>query len=206
LAFSEPGRFRGDVVQVEMPEEDITLHFVEARSGMEVQLKAPCASVQSRKLYIGDGAVAIELTTKNEGILFQRRVRLDQADQFKNGSLIKVRDGFKTAGELTKGDVYVILPGVTFVEPGMLEAEWAGQDKSGRRIALTLAAGDSAKLTIGSEVVEGTYLVGWYKENRNHHGSEPHAANDRRPRVWRSRPSQVTESAIILTRRAAQVR
>jgi hypothetical protein len=45
----------GRVIQVELPAEDVTLLYVEARSVLTVKLKAKTASVESQKMYIGDG-------------------------------------------------------------------------------------------------------------------------------------------------------
>jgi hypothetical protein len=107
----------GGVVQVRLPSQDVTLYYVERKGGMTVELKAESASVEGRKLYLGDGKVAIELVVhKTDGILLQG-VEYRQGDQFKNGSTIKVRPGYKSAAALVPGDVYVTLPGVTFEVP-----------------------------------------------------------------------------------------
>lgn len=107
----------GRVTQVELPAQTITLYYVEAREVFTVRLKAHIASVDAQTMYIGDGKVAIKLTAHGtEGIMLQGD-KLWQGYQFKNGDTIKVKDGYKQASELVPGDVYVTLPGVTFVVP-----------------------------------------------------------------------------------------
>lgn len=122
LAASPPRLAIGDTIdgrvfQVELPAEDVTLLYVEARSVFTVRLKANTASVEGQKMYIGDGKVAIDLVaSSNNGILLQG-VKYKQGAQFKNGAAIMVRPGYKKASELKRGDIYVTLPGVLFELP-----------------------------------------------------------------------------------------
>jgi hypothetical protein len=105
------------VVQVRLPAQDITLLYVEAAGGFTVKLEAKDGTVEGKKYYIGDGAVAIDLVADPADGIFLQGVKYRQGDQFKNGSTIKVRPGYKKASDLKPGDVYVTLPGVTFELP-----------------------------------------------------------------------------------------
>lgn len=105
------------VVKVELPRGDATLLFIEAGDGMRVGLKTASASVRGRTLYLGDGKVAVELRADDRGIWFQDNIKLWQGYQFRNGSRVTLKPGYKKAADLKSGDVYVILPGVTFTKP-----------------------------------------------------------------------------------------
>ena len=108
----------GRVIQVQLPAQDVTLFYVEARAVFTVQLKTESASVECQRLYIGDGKAAIELVAHATDGIFLQGVAYRNGDQFKKGSAIKVRPGYKKASELKPGDVYVTLPGVSFELPG----------------------------------------------------------------------------------------
>ena len=123
VVLGAPWPARGDsidgrVVQVQLPAQDVTLLYIEARAVFTVQLKTKTASVEGQKLYLGDGNVAIDLVAHPTDGIFLQGVNYHNGDQFKNGSTIKVRAGYKKASELTPGDVYVTLPGVSFELPG----------------------------------------------------------------------------------------
>jgi hypothetical protein len=121
LGVIPPGPTRdsidGRVIQVQLPAEDVTLFYIEARAVFTVQLKTETASVEGQKLYLGDGAVAVELVAHSTDGIFLQGVKYRQGDQFKKGSAIKVRPGNKNASELKPGDVYVKLPGISFELP-----------------------------------------------------------------------------------------
>lgn len=107
----------GRVVQVQLPDQTATLYYVEAREVFTVRLKTHTASVEAQTMYIGDGQVAIKLTAHGtEGITLQGD-KLWQGYQFKKGDTFKVKPGHKMASDLLPGDVYVTLPGVSFVLP-----------------------------------------------------------------------------------------
>ena len=112
------GSIDGRVLQVKLPPQDVTLLYIEAREVFTVQLKTRSASVEGQKLYLGDGKVAIDLVAHPTDGIFLQGVKYHQGDQFKNGSTIRVRAGYKKASELKPGDVYVTLPGVSFEMPG----------------------------------------------------------------------------------------
>lgn len=107
----------GRVVQVRLPAQDVTLSYIEATVGFTVQLKTKDAAVEAQKLYIGDGTVAIDLVAHPTNGIFLQGVKYRQGDEFKKGSTIQVRAGYKKASELRPGDVYVTLPGVSFELP-----------------------------------------------------------------------------------------
>ncbi|MCA9137212.1 MAG: hypothetical protein KDB00_10645 [Planctomycetales bacterium] len=107
----------GRVFQVQLPREDVTLFYVEARSGFTVKMETETAAVEGQKLYVGDGKVAIDLVAHSTQGIYLQGVKYRQGDQFKNGATIKVLAGFKQAAELKPGDVYVTLPGVAFELP-----------------------------------------------------------------------------------------
>jgi hypothetical protein len=107
----------GRVIQVVLPAQDVTLFYVESRAVFTVQLKTEGASVQGQRFYIGDGKVAMELVAHVTDGIFLQGVKYRQGDQFKKGAVITVRPGHKKASELKPGEVYVVLPGVSFELP-----------------------------------------------------------------------------------------
>jgi hypothetical protein len=107
----------GGVVQVRLPGEDATLLYVETRGGMTVKLQTDNSSIAARKMYLGDGNVAVLLEAHPlKGPVFQGD-ELDQGYVFQKDATIKVRPGYKKAVDLPVGSLYVILPGVTFEVP-----------------------------------------------------------------------------------------
>jgi hypothetical protein len=108
----------GRVVRVQLPAQDVTLFYIEARAVFTVRLETETASVEGQRLYIGDGEVAIDLVAHATDGIFLQEVEHRQGDQFKKGAAIKLRPGYKKASELNPGDVYVTLPGVSFELPG----------------------------------------------------------------------------------------
>lgn len=115
VALSES--IHGGVTQVKLPSEDVILAYVEARGGFTVQLETKTASVEAQKMYIGDGKIAVELVAHASNGIFLQGDKYKSGDQFKKGATIKVKPGFKKASDLSPGDVYVTLPGVTFELP-----------------------------------------------------------------------------------------
>jgi hypothetical protein len=108
----------GRVVQVQLPAQDVTLFYMERQAVFTVRLTTETASVEGQRLYIGDGEVAIDLVAHATDGIFLQGVAHRNGDQFKKGTVIKVRPGYKKASELKPGDVYVTLPGITFELPG----------------------------------------------------------------------------------------
>ncbi len=107
----------GGVIQVRLLGEDATLLYVEARGGFTVRLQTDNSSIEARRMYLGDGKVAVELVADAfKGPLFQG-LELDQGYVFKKDATVKVLPGFKKAVDLKPGSVYVVLPGVTFEVP-----------------------------------------------------------------------------------------
>jgi hypothetical protein len=107
----------GRVVQIQLPAEDLTLYYIEARAGFTVKLAAKTAFVEAPRMYIGDGTIAVELYADPiHGIRLQK-TDLDQGDQFKQDSRIQVQPGYRRAVDLKPGDIYVTLPGIIFDLP-----------------------------------------------------------------------------------------
>ena len=106
----------GRVVQLQMPAEDFTLYYVEAREVFTVKLACKTASVEAPRMYIGDGEIAIDLFISSDGIRLQKTL-LKQGDGFKQDSRIQMQPGYKRASELKPGDLYVTLPGIIFDLP-----------------------------------------------------------------------------------------
>ena len=114
----EPTTIHDGVVQVELPDEDVTLHWFESRGGMTIQLETQKATVQAQRMYLGDGKVAVELVADHpDEIRFQGQSTVKHGHKFLNRSVIQVQPGYKKAVELKPGDVYVILPGIRFELP-----------------------------------------------------------------------------------------
>lgn len=113
-ASSRADSIDGRVVQVQLPAQDVTLYYIESKGGFTVKLESGASSVEGQKLYIGDGEAAVELVAHPTDGIFLQGVKYRQGDQFKKGSTIKIGPGHKKAAELRPGDVYVVLPGVSF--------------------------------------------------------------------------------------------
>lgn len=105
------------VVQVRLPGEDATLLYVEAKGGFTVKLETEHSSIEARKLYLGDGEVAVLLEAHPLNGPYFQGAALNQGFVFKKNATIPLKLGYKKASELPPGSVYVILPGVTFEAP-----------------------------------------------------------------------------------------
>ncbi len=108
------GSLDSSVVQIRLPGEDATLVYLEAPGDFTLRLETENSSVESRRIFLGDGEVAVELRIDPvKGPLFQGE-EIHSGHVFKKDATIKLRPGYKKASELRPGSVYVILPGVTF--------------------------------------------------------------------------------------------
>lgn len=151
-----------------IPPDEIKLMFVESFGGMTVALTTKKGVwINARKMYVGDGTIAVTLEANNHGIWMQGSRRFSQADRFPR-ALIKVRKGYKRIEQLKPGELYVILRGVTFVEPGMLHGKWVGKDGQGQRVSLTLSADKQMELAIANQALKGKSEIGWYKSGTCH--------------------------------------
>jgi hypothetical protein len=105
------------VIRVRLPDEHIVVGYVEG-DPFTVRLQAKNASVEGVSFYVGNGGIAVELRAHpSQGLVFQGEL-IDPPHEFKKGSTVKVRPGYKQVGDLAPGTVYVELPGVTFEVPG----------------------------------------------------------------------------------------
>lgn len=108
----------GRVVKIDFPVADVSLGYVETPGVFSVELDAGSIAVRGQKFYLGDGKIAVELEAhETKGIFFQRTEHLNQGFVFKKYDVVKVRPGYKRAGELKPGEVYVVFPGVKFELP-----------------------------------------------------------------------------------------
>lgn len=107
----------GRVVQLQMPAEDFTLYYVEAREVFTVKLASKSASIEARRMFIGDGEIAVELYAHSINGIYLQTASKKQGDQFKQDSRIQVEPGYKRAADLKPGDLYVTLPGIIFDLP-----------------------------------------------------------------------------------------
>lgn len=114
----ERSEIDANVVQIQLPPEDVTLYYLEMKGGMAIELRTESSSIIGKKFYVGDGVVATELVAHNtRGIMFQKKTELHQGFVFKKNSTVIVLPEYKHASELQPGDVYVILPNVDFKLP-----------------------------------------------------------------------------------------
>lgn len=107
----------GRVVQMHLPNQDITLSYVERKGGFTVELQTKSASIEGQKFFVGDGKVAVMLVAHSTDGIFLQGDRLLHGAKIKAGSTIKVKPGYKNAANLSAGDVYVKLLGVQFELP-----------------------------------------------------------------------------------------
>ena len=108
------GAIDSSVVQIRLPGEDATFIYLEAPGGFTARLETENSSVEARKIFLGDGEVAVELRIDPvKGPVFQGE-EIKSGHVFKKDATIKLHPGYKRASDLRPGSVYVILPGVTF--------------------------------------------------------------------------------------------
>jgi len=106
------------IVQVRMPDEDVTVFYYESSPVFTVKLQAKSASVEGITFWVGNNGVAVELRAHPSKGLFFQGEELGAGHVFKKGSMVKVLAGFKRVADLAPGTVYVELPGVTLQVPG----------------------------------------------------------------------------------------
>jgi len=102
-------------VQVQLPEGDLRMSFVESPEGMALLLHAGDSHVKARRLFLGDGKIAVAYEATNNGVHSQGRWLPNQAAfDFKHRSVIEVsRDQAQPWGQRA-GEVYVRLQGIEF--------------------------------------------------------------------------------------------
>jgi hypothetical protein len=105
------------IVQVRLPDEDVTVSYFESNPVFTVELRAKSASVEGVTFFVGNGGVAVELRAHPSDGLFFQGEKLPHGHVFKKGSTVKVLPGYKSPADLAPGTVYVHLPGVTFQVP-----------------------------------------------------------------------------------------
>jgi hypothetical protein len=106
-------------IQVQLPEGDVRMSYVESSEGMALLLHAGDSHVRARRLFLGDGKLAVAYEATQAGVVSQGRWLPNQAAfDFKHRSVVKVnREHAQPWGDLA-GEVYVRLQGVEFkVDP-----------------------------------------------------------------------------------------
>jgi hypothetical protein len=102
-------------VRVQLPEGDLRMSYVEASSGMELLIHAGDAHVQSRRLYLGDGKIAVAYEATGNGVWSQGKQLPNQAAfDFTHKTVVEVsREHAKPWGQQA-GEIYVRMQGVEF--------------------------------------------------------------------------------------------
>jgi hypothetical protein len=102
-------------VEVQLPEGDLRLSFVESAEGMALSLQAGDAHVQARRLFLGDGKIAVAYEATSQGVHSQGRWLPNQAAfDFKHRSVVEVSREHQQAWRATAGEIYVRLQGIEF--------------------------------------------------------------------------------------------
>ena len=102
-------------VQVQLPEGDLRMSFVESLDGMSLLLQAGDAHVQARRLFLGDGKIAVAYEATDKGVHSQGRWLPNQAAfDFKHRSVIEISREQAQPWGRQAGEVYVRLQGIEF--------------------------------------------------------------------------------------------
>jgi len=102
-------------VQVQLPEGDLRMSFVESLDGMALLLQTGDAHVQARRLFLGDGKIAVAYEATDKGVHSQGRWLPNQAAfDFKHRSVIEVSREQAQPWGRQAGEVYVRLQGIEF--------------------------------------------------------------------------------------------
>ena len=100
-------------MEVQLPEGDLRMSFVESPSGMALLLTAGDSHVQSKRLYLGDGKIAVAYEATGNGVHSQGRWLPNQAAfDFKHRSVIEVSPEHAQKWGQRAGEVYVRLQGI----------------------------------------------------------------------------------------------
>ena len=104
-----------EAVEVQLPEGDLRMSFVEAPGGMALLLHAGDSHVRANRLFLGDGKIAVAYEATNSGVHSQGRWLPNQAAfDFKHRSVIEVSSEHAQKWGARAGEVYVRLQGVEF--------------------------------------------------------------------------------------------
>lgn len=102
-------------VRVQLPEGDLRMSYIEAASGMELSIHAGDAHVKSRRLYLGDGKIAVAYEAANNGVWSQGKQLPNQAAfDFTHKTVVEVSCEHAKPWGQQAGEIYVRMQGVEF--------------------------------------------------------------------------------------------
>jgi hypothetical protein len=102
-------------IQVQLPEGELRLSFVESAEGMALLLHAGDSHVRGRRLWLGDGKIAVSYEATSGGVNSQgRRLPNAAAFDFDHRTVIEVQPDHMHEWGQQAGETYVKLQGVRF--------------------------------------------------------------------------------------------
>lgn len=104
----------GSTIQVVLPEGDVEIQYAETADGMVLLAKSLDASVQARRLYLGDGKIAVAFEASSKGFLTPTGLVNAAAIQLKDGSVFKIPHGKTEKWGERVGEVYVLTGGIKY--------------------------------------------------------------------------------------------
>ena len=106
------------VIQVVFPAGDVSISIVETKKGKAVRVSVKDSSVQAKRVYLGDGNVAVEVEATEDGVRINGKkggLTSNLGYTFEKGSIIAILPGQLKAGAVKAGEVYATVPGIEFV-------------------------------------------------------------------------------------------
>jgi hypothetical protein len=102
-------------IQVQLPEGELRLSYAESPEGMALLLHAGDAHVRGRRLWLGDGKIAVAYEATNSGVVSQgRKLPSAAAFDFNHRTVIEIHPDHAHKWGQKAGEVYVKLQGVQF--------------------------------------------------------------------------------------------
>ena len=102
-------------IQVQLPEGELRLSYIESAEGMALLLHAGDSHVRGRRLWLGDGKIAVSYEATNSGVISQgRRLPNAAAFDFDHSTVIQVHPEHMHRWGQQSGETYVKLQGVKF--------------------------------------------------------------------------------------------
>jgi hypothetical protein len=103
-----------DAVQVMLPSGTVTVSYVEAAEGMMVYVTAQEVTVKARKLFLGDGRIAVKFEARHDGFFTPAGKPNVAGLTYESGAIIKFNNESRQAWASEAGVVYVLTPDITF--------------------------------------------------------------------------------------------
>ena len=105
-------------IQVKLPGASVKVSYVEDTEGMMIHVESKGVTVKGKRVYLGDGTVAVEFAAVKGGFLTPDGVVNRAGVDYPLDSVIKVTPKNRRAWGAIAGAVYVHAPGLVFEVAG----------------------------------------------------------------------------------------